>query len=93
MLTSYKQALWQSGWNPIIPQDQFLNALQLFGNGPKKNLSDRHFLWILFYVDSISFQKMQRELQELKEEVSKRDDEKIKREKEIKENEKLHEEK
>ena len=36
---------------------------------------------------------MQRELQEWKEEVSKRDDEKIKREKEIKENEKLHKKK
>ena len=59
----------------------------------KKNLSDRHFLWIIFYVDSISFQKMQRELQELKEEVSKKDDEKLKREKEIKENEELHKEK
>ena len=36
---------------------------------------------------------MQRELQELKEEVSKKDDEKIKREREIQENEELHEEK
>ena len=39
MLTSYKQALWKSGWNPIRPQDQFLNTLQLFGNGRPKNLS------------------------------------------------------
>ena len=93
MLTSYKQALSKSGWNPIRPQDQILNTLQLFGNCPKKNFPDRHFLWIIFYVDSISFQKMQRQLQELKEEVSKKDDEKIKREREIQENEELHEEK
>ena len=36
---------------------------------------------------------MQRELHELKEEVTKKDDEKRKREKEILENDKLHEEK
>ena len=36
---------------------------------------------------------MQRELKEVKEEVSKKDDEKLKREKETKENEELHEEK
>ena len=50
-------------------------------------------LWKIFYVDSISFQKLQRELHELKEEVTKKDDEKRKREKEILENDKLHEEK
>ena len=36
MLTSYKQALWKSGWNPIRPQDQFLNTLQLFVMARKK---------------------------------------------------------
>ena len=50
-------------------------------------------LWKIFYVDSISFQKLQRELRELKEKVTKKDDEKRKREKEIVENDKLHEEK
>ena len=50
-------------------------------------------LWKISYVDSISFQKLQRELRELKEKVTKKDDEKRKREKEIVENDKLHEEK
>ena len=50
-------------------------------------------LWKIFYVDSISFQKLQRELRELKEKVTKKDDEKRRREKEIVENDKLHEEK
>ena len=47
----------------------------------------------MFCVDSISFQELQRELHELKKEVTKIDDEKRKREKEILENDKLHEEK